>query len=149
MLAAFSERRKKEKDMSAWETIIDFDLPLKKEEADWAEALLDACANFEDVPADLAEPVKRITSRSDAWGLEVEWFGESLNVRSHAESDAFLREWLQEILWRFEQIESLEYEWWERPNRDSGTCLGGRCTVTKDGARFWTRAELEAAERAE
>jgi hypothetical protein len=134
--------------MSAWETIVDFDLPLTKEQADWAEALLDACAkgSLEDVPTELAEPVKRISSRWDAWDLEVEWTGDGLNVCSRAESAAFLIGWLQEILRRFEQITSLDYEWLERTHRDSGTYLGGRYTVTKDGARLWTRTELEAAE---
>ena len=105
--------------MSTYETRVDFQLPLTKEQAEFIEGLLKACITAQegdttDVPAAFAEHVKRIDPEilSEAMDLELDWLEEDvLNVRNHSEdSDRFLLAWLTEIARRFNL--SLDFEWW-------------------------------------
>ena len=146
--------------MSAWESFVEFYIPMTKEEAEFAERLFSTC-NFlkfaamrnsaatgrelydsvQFVPEDLVEYVKRIDPLSIGdLGVEAEFEeGEGLYVRENGPINIeAIVACVTEILRKYDHLGPIECEWWNRPDRDSATYLAGRCTVSTDGPRYWT-----------
>jgi hypothetical protein len=142
---------------------VSFLVPLTKEQADWAERLFDACDEalmafmqagrsdseaiynkVEFVPADLAEPVKRIdpcrggigegvllSYEEESYGGDGLWICDSQWVNVE-----FIAAWLKEIMRKFDIDDEWGFQWSLNCSSPSVVHGGGACIVTKDETKW-------------